>query len=249
MPLPQPFGAYRGKSAQKRPGKSFHAARPGQAGFPPASPLVISAGRFKRTTSLAAGVARMPFLLSQLIETCRWLGALAVLALHTTNLFVNLGDIMSGPHAAPAYVWWFFTAQQCGHQAVVGFFVISGYLVGGAVLENLRKPPGRLREYYVHRICRIYMVLAPALLLTAVFDLSGRRFFANSGVYDWRIFESHFSTGLFFATRVNLQGVLFDYFGTNGPMWSLACEFWYYILFPLLLTPFALLSAKRTFPA
>ena len=181
----------------------------------------------------------MPFLLSQLIEACRWLGALAVLALHTTNIFVNLGDIMSGPHAAPAYLWWFFTAQQCGHQAVVGFFVISGYLVGGAVLENLRKPPARLREYYIHRICRIYMVLAPALLLTAVFDLSGRWLFANSGVYAWPIFEGHFTSGLFLATLANLQGVLFEYFGTNGPMWSLACEFWYYILFPLLTMTFA----------
>ena len=44
---------------------------------------------------------------------------------------------------------------------------------------------------------------------------------------------------LFFTTLANLQRVFFDYFGTNGPLWSLACEFWYYILFPLLLLPFA----------
>lgn len=181
----------------------------------------------------------MPFLLSQLIEACRWLGALVVLALHTTNLFVNLGDIMSAPHAPPTYVWWFLTAQQCGHQAVVGFFVISGYLVGGSVLNNLSGSPGQLRDYFIHRFCRIYMVLAPALLLTLVFDLSGRSFFAGSGVYAWSIFEGHFSLKLFLATLVNLQSILFDYFGTNGPMWSLACEFWYYILFPLLMMPFA----------
>jgi len=181
----------------------------------------------------------MPFLLSQLIEACRWLGALVVLALHTTNLFVNLGDIMSAPHAPPAYVWWFLTAQQFGHQAVVGFFVISGYLVGGAVLKNLRDPLRKLQDYFIHRICRIYMVLAPALLMTFVFDQSGRWFFAGGDVYAWPIFEGHFTPKLFLATLVNLQSILFDYFGTNGPMWSLACEFWYYILFPLLTMPFA----------
>ena len=146
---------------------------------------------------------------------------------------------MSAPHAPPTYVWWFLTAQQCGHQAVVGFFVISGYLVGGSVLNNLSGSPGQLRDYFIHRFCRIYMVLAPALLLTLVFDLSGRSFFAGSGVYAWSIFEGHFSLKLFLATLVNLQSILFDYFGTNGPMWSLACEFWYYILFPLLMMPFA----------
>lgn len=181
----------------------------------------------------------MPFLLSQLIEACRWLGALAVLALHTTNMFVNLGDIMSAPHAAPAYVWWFFTALQFGHQAVVGFFVISGYLVGGAVLKNLRGSGSKLRDYYIHRFCRIYTVLVPALMLTFSLDLLGRWLFVDSGVYAWPIFEGHFTPKLFFTSLANLQSIFFDYFGTNGPMWSLACEFWYYMFFPLLMIPFA----------
>jgi len=32
-----------------------------------------------------------------------------------------------------------------------------------------------------------------------------------------------------------LQNILVNCFGTNGPIWSLANEFWYYILFPLAL--------------
>ena len=179
----------------------------------------------------------MPFILSQFIEACRWVGALLVLAVHSTNMFVSLADIMSAPHAAPVYVWWFFVSFELGHQAVLGFFVMSGYLVGGAVLAHLRKQQDFLREYLIHRFSRIYLVIAPALFVTLAFDMLGRSLFADSGVYDWPIFKGHFTTPLFLANLANLQNIAVDYFGTNGPLWSLACEFWYYITFPLLLLP------------
>ncbi|PPD44740.1 MAG: acyltransferase [Methylocystis sp.] len=181
----------------------------------------------------------MPFMLSQLIEAARWLGALAVLSLHVNNMFVNQADIMSAPHAAPAYVWWFFTGSAIGHQAVVGFFVLSGWLVGGAVLARIGRGEDFLRSYFIHRISRVYVVLVPALFLTLALDALGRGLFSDAGVYDQPAFSGHSSAGLFLASVANLQGIVFDHFGSNGPLWSLACEFWYYVCFPLLLLPFA----------
>ncbi len=64
----------------------------------------------------------MPIILSQMLEAYRWIGALLVLSAHSTNLFVSLHDIMTAPHAAPVYVWWFAASFELGHQAVLGFF-------------------------------------------------------------------------------------------------------------------------------
>jgi peptidoglycan/LPS O-acetylase OafA/YrhL len=181
----------------------------------------------------------MPFILSQFLEACRWLGALVVVAVHATNMFVNFADIMSAPHAPPVYAWWFFASYELGHQAVVGFFVMSGYLVGGSVLAAIRNRKDFVKEYLIHRFARIYVVLVPALILTFVIDSVGRSNFASTGVYDWPIFRGNFTLDTFLLNILNVQGMFANFYGTNGPLWSLACEFWYYITFPLLLLPFA----------
>ncbi len=181
----------------------------------------------------------MPIILSQMLELCRWVGALVVLAVHSTNAFVSLADIMSAPQAAPVYGWWFVVSFELGHQGVVGFFVMSGYLVGGAVLANIRKEKDYLREYFIHRFARIYVVIVPALVLTFVADTIGRKLLPDPSFYDHPVFQGHFRADIFAANLLNLQEIYSVFYGTNSPLWSLACEFWYYITFPLLLAPLA----------
>ncbi len=180
----------------------------------------------------------MPFILSQMLEAYRWIGAFVVLCVHATNIFVSLADIMTAPHAPPVYVWWFFMSFEFGHQLVLGFFVMSGYLVGGAVLANIRKGKDFLRDYFIHRFARIYIVTVPALILTFIADGIGRNL-PNREFYDLPLFQGHFDAGVFAANILNLQEIFSVYYGTNSPLWSLACEFWYYICFPLLALPLA----------
>ncbi len=181
----------------------------------------------------------MPFILSQMLEFCRWAGALVVLAVHSTNMLLSLQDIMDVPHAPPVYAWWFFSAFELGHQAVIAFFVMSGYLVGGSVINSIRKERDFVREYFIHRCARIYVVTVPALLVTLICDTIGRHLLSDPSIYDMPVFAGHFGAAILAGNIANLQEIFCPVFGTNSPLWSLACEFWYYVSFPLLLAPLA----------
>jgi peptidoglycan/LPS O-acetylase OafA/YrhL len=51
------------------------------------------------------------------------------------------------------------------------------------------------------------------------------------------MFAGSFDLGLLLPNLLNLQGIFFPALGSNGPLWSLGCEFWYYIAWALLLLP------------
>jgi peptidoglycan/LPS O-acetylase OafA/YrhL len=172
---------------------------------------------------------------SRFIVVARWVAAFAVLIAHAGNLFISQSDIMSAPHGPGAYVWWFLTGFP--HQAVIVFFVISGFLVGGNVIAKARRPEPFLTKYVVDRTTRIYLVLIPVILLGWCLDTLGRYFLGGFGVYDSPMFAGSFDLGLLWPNLLNLQGIFFPAFGTNGPLWSLGCEFWYYIAWALLLLP------------
>lgn len=175
----------------------------------------------------------MPIALSHFIDVARWVAALAVMLGHAA--FISLPDIMTAPHGPGVYVWWFMTAFW--HQAVIVFFVISGFLVGGKAFRLSRGDAPFLRDYLIDRFSRIYIVFAPALALGVFVDTLGRHVFAGAGIYEWPAWDGVFAPSHVFAALFQLQSIWSGPVGTNGPLWSLACEFWYYIVFPLLLAP------------
>lgn len=174
---------------------------------------------------------------SRNISFFRWLSAGAVVVMHATALLLAQSDIMSAPHNFFEYFWWFVSNKEVGHKAVVGFFVISGYLVGGEVIRGARSGEAFYYGYFLKRFARIYIVLAPALAFTFLIDSVGGALFRKGGFYNDPMFAGHFSFDVFTLNLLNLQDILTEPYGTNIPLWSLAVEVWYYITFPLLLMP------------
>jgi len=133
----------------------------------------------------------------------------------------------------------------CGfaHWGVVVFFVLSGFLVGGPVLKlAINKQKFNAKKYLVARVTRIYLVLIPVLIIGNSLDYFGIKAFSQSGVYDEHLLktmgQSMFTVNMsILGSMLNLQGLFFDGLGTNGPLGTLANEFWYYMTFPLILAP------------
>ncbi len=167
----------------------------------------------------------------------RWMSAGAVVVMHATALLLAQSDIMSAPHNFFEYLWWFVSSQEVGHKAVVGFFVISGFLVGGEVVRGVRSGESFYYSYFLKRFARIYVVLVPALLFTLLIDTIGGALFRKGGFYSDPMFAGHFGFEIFALNLFNLQDIMAQPYGTNIPLWSLALEVWYYITFPLLLMP------------
>jgi len=127
------------------------------------------------------------------------------------------------------------------HEAVMVFFVLSGFLVGGSVIRMLRQGQWSWKKYLIHRTVRLWMVLIPALVIGYTLDRIGVHYFLGQGtVYDmgpegpaWNIL-ARLTPLTFLGNLVFLQGGRVTPLGTNQPLWSLGYEFWYYMAFPCL---------------
>jgi peptidoglycan/LPS O-acetylase OafA/YrhL len=68
--------------------------------------------------------------------------------------------------------------------AVIVFFVISGFLIGGRAILNVESKRFGVIDYSVQRFSRIYTVLIPALIVGYMLDWSGIAFFNASEIYN-----------------------------------------------------------------
>jgi peptidoglycan/LPS O-acetylase OafA/YrhL len=133
-----------------------------------------------------------------------------------------------------------------GHQSVVVFFVMSGYLVGGSVLRKVDSERWSWKKYLLSRLTRLYVVLLPALLLGGALDRAGTQFVGTQADYARLTLDQKVRADTTLPTMVanclflqNIKlprtgGYSFPVFGSNGPLWSLSNEFWYYMAFPLI---------------
>jgi peptidoglycan/LPS O-acetylase OafA/YrhL len=204
------------------------------------------AGRDMINFRLKTGV---PSALSDWLDLVRGLAAIEVVLFHSYQLLF-LEQLPSASYGSViVYLYstlWAISAH--GPAAVIVFFVLSGYLVGGPAL--VRAKTGKLNgvDYFSARASRLYVVLIPALVLSfflyaSARHLSGWHTFVDThqnldeGV---KLFTASYSPATAFCNALFLQTIGCSIFAGNMALWSLSNEFWYYLLI------FALLSVRKT---
>jgi peptidoglycan/LPS O-acetylase OafA/YrhL len=139
-----------------------------------------------------------------------------------------------------------------GNEAVIIFFVLSGYLVGGSVIRDLKNGTWSWKRYLTQRLTRLWVVLLPALLFGMAVDHSGLRMFAGTpSIYSGPPglcivpcnIADRVSPKVVVGNALFLQRILVGTAGSNNALWSLANEFWYYLAFPI-----GLLAVQRGQP-
>lgn len=146
------------------------------------------------------------------LDSLRLLAALGV-------VFVHVGNSRLVPGA--------MAQQTYGGFFVVAFFVLSGYVIAATT------DPGRADgvRYFSVRLARLWTVALPALLVAFLLEKAGTSFdpqhFAEFN-------RGHSLLRYFLAATFSNE---FWFFSAGPPMdlpvWSLAYEFWYYVLFGL----------------
>lgn len=181
--------------------------------------------------------------LSSFLNASRWMAAAIVMIAHVRHLIlVDYREVVDRNPLVKAF--YFLTGM--GHEAVMIFFVVSGYLVGGLAIIRYQKRGFDVVDYAVNRTSRIYTVLIPALLLGGLLDLIGFEFFNRSGLYtgsaphaaasiDFAI-ANNLNLPTLLANLVMLEGITSERLGSNGPLWSLVYEWWYYVIFAAAMT-------------
>lgn len=114
-----------------------------------------------------------------------------------------------------------------GNDAVMIFFVLSGYVIAYTAARRDHD----LGTYLLNRCARLYSVALPAIVLTIVFDQTGR--LLDPAAYDGFWYQDAQPVRRVLAALTFTNELWFSSWRlfTNGPYWSLGYEFWYYCLF------------------
>jgi peptidoglycan/LPS O-acetylase OafA/YrhL len=148
---------------------------------------------------------------SAYLDLLRIVAAVTVLLSHVSRTNLSGG-----------FLW---QVQTAGHDGVIVFFVLSGYVI--SYVADSRERQGA--DFAISRLTRLYSVVLPALILTYVADRVGMAYAselyraAHHGDPLFRIVTA----ALFLSQSWNFNIELFS----NTAYWSLPFEFWYYVLF------------------
>lgn len=153
---------------------------------------------------------------SVFLDSLRIIASLLVLVHHATQQWLS-----TYPNAVKQL-------ETIAHASVIIFFVLSGYFISFATIDtNLN-----FKKYAVARLSRLYSVLVPALLITAIIEIFVK--FINPELANYYLRGNSPIRYVLSIVFCNEIGWISAAPPINGPLWSLSYEFWYYVIFGLL---------------
>jgi peptidoglycan/LPS O-acetylase OafA/YrhL len=139
---------------------------------------------------------------------------------------------------------YFLLLFKYGHEAVLFFFVLSGFVIHLKYARNITTNGDarfNTKDYLFKRIKRIYPPFLASLLLTFILDSIGKRLhytiYEGTTPYEFIntiITKQHGFINLL-GNLIFIENSRVGIWGTNGPSWSLKYEWWFYMLYPLLI--------------
>ena len=131
-----------------------------------------------------------------------------------------------------------------GHEAVLFFFVLSGFVIhlkySKHILREGENTPFALGDYLLRRVRRIYPPLLAALCVTGLLDYCGASLLGlpvysrttpytaiNQNIHHFLDIKTLLGNLCFFTETY------VPFYGSNGPLWSLKFEWWFYMFYPL----------------
>src|SRR5579864_6026678 len=182
----------------------------------------------------------------RVLDGLRGLAALYVVVYHASGL------LWRGASAgSPWFVWLFENVFSFGHQAVLLFFLISGFCIhyrqaktGAQRIDNV--------AFAMRRLRRLYPSLLLALIVTTALDHVGMRLNPDYYAEPSDFWGGAVTVGSSYTLQTVLLNLLMQArqavpeLGSNAPLWSLGVEFWLYALYPVLLLLFVRVGPRRS---
>jgi peptidoglycan/LPS O-acetylase OafA/YrhL len=138
---------------------------------------------------------------------------------------------------------YFLSLFRYGHEAVIFFFVISGFVIHLRYAKKIAVEGDRSKfdwaRFVGRRARRLYPPLVAALFITYLVDVLGKsqgfNIYFQTTPYPLinQNIQSDISPITLLGNLAFLMQTYVPFYGTNGPLWSLKFEWWFYMIYPI----------------
>jgi peptidoglycan/LPS O-acetylase OafA/YrhL len=137
---------------------------------------------------------------------------------------------------------YFFAFFKYGHQMVMFFFILSGFVIhlkNAMVLKTNWNYEINWKNYYFKRIIRIAPPFFTVLLIGYCIDQIGllNHYDIYQSKTKYELINNNIHSNYGFINLLGniffMGGITYPVWGTNGPLWSLSLEWWFYVIYPL----------------